>query len=385
MPPSISGHGGEFELLKNNSDLLAPAVPTLDFTLPLGTVEVQIDHTALQPPNPPPRDPDFDNRPGGAPANIKHPNDHPTHRLPLTLTGVGPYQEAYNLFRIVPRTEGDMAFVVRYYPQTAPDQTIQIPPNSAFPAVKFDFQGEAGFYLAVVVYNFRAWRPPNDPNYGKILLETDTGLKDEADRPCYIYVAAAQDADDFRNPQSPNHQRKSWPGASLAINVKELGVLMGATSTLYDGNGEILYHAGAEQIDKSNLNFDQRVIPFDRITDQDSNMANGVTYSVNDAKLAAVGIPAFPLGLYIVAKPAIGSPAAGTQAAPQNPENGSAKVNINTASLDALVSLPGIGAVLAERIDIERRKLPFSSIQDLQRVNGIGSVLLEQLGDRITV
>jgi competence protein ComEA len=51
-------------------------------------------------------------------------------------------------------------------------------------------------------------------------------------------------------------------------------------------------------------------------------------------------------------------------------------VNLNTASQAEIESLPGIGPVLAQRI-IEGR--PYRSLEDLERVRGIGPRLLERL------
>lgn len=63
-----------------------------------------------------------------------------------------------------------------------------------------------------------------------------------------------------------------------------------------------------------------------------------------------------------------------------------AKVNINTAGLEELDSLPGIGPALAQRIlDYRQQHGPFRSIEDLQNVSGIGSKRFEELKDLITV
>ncbi len=62
----------------------------------------------------------------------------------------------------------------------------------------------------------------------------------------------------------------------------------------------------------------------------------------------------------------------------------SQKVNLNTASLEELEALPGVGKKLAQQIIEARQQQPFTSLEDLDRVPGIGPKLLEKLRDRIT-
>jgi competence ComEA-like helix-hairpin-helix protein len=58
------------------------------------------------------------------------------------------------------------------------------------------------------------------------------------------------------------------------------------------------------------------------------------------------------------------------------PHAESALIDINSASLDQLNSLPGIGPAMAEAIVKERQ---FSSVGDLTRVHGIGDKTFQRL------
>lgn len=61
-------------------------------------------------------------------------------------------------------------------------------------------------------------------------------------------------------------------------------------------------------------------------------------------------------------------------------------VNINTADVDTLTALPGIGRVLAERIVAYRRQNgSFRAIEEITNVEGIGEKKAEAILDLITV
>ena len=65
--------------------------------------------------------------------------------------------------------------------------------------------------------------------------------------------------------------------------------------------------------------------------------------------------------------------------------NSSGLININTASANELMSLPGIGQVYAQRIIDYRSSKLFSSIEEITNVDGIGEKTFNKMKDLITI
>ncbi|WP_347272443.1 phospholipase D-like domain-containing protein [Leptolyngbya sp. FACHB-36] len=60
------------------------------------------------------------------------------------------------------------------------------------------------------------------------------------------------------------------------------------------------------------------------------------------------------------------------------------QVNLNTATLEELTALPGVGPGLAQRIMAARQRQRFTSLADLDQVPGVGAKLLARLSSRVT-
>jgi competence protein ComEA len=89
------------------------------------------------------------------------------------------------------------------------------------------------------------------------------------------------------------------------------------------------------------------------------------------------------------ARQAVPAEAADTAVSAAKSKSGTAAggglVNLNTATQAELESLPGIGAVLAGRIVEQRQAQPFTSVEELDNISGIGTKKLEAVRNLVTV
>ena len=98
---------------------------------------------------------------------------------------------------------------------------------------------------------------------------------------------------------------------------------------------------------------------------------------LGDGQQIAVGVPGAP---------ANGASGVGVSGAPAGVAAGGGLLDLNSATVADLDALPGIGPVLARRIvDHRTAHGPFTSVDQLDDVNGIGPAIFADLVDRVRV
>jgi competence protein ComEA len=111
--------------------------------------------------------------------------------------------------------------------------------------------------------------------------------------------------------------------------------------------------------------------------------AGGAT---TEADLTAINLAEELHDSQMVYVPRVGDQPAAADASPASSSSSSGLVNVNTAGVDELKTLNGIGDVLAQAIvDDRAANGPFASVDDLVRVSGVGSKTLAKFADKVCV
>ncbi len=129
--------------------------------------------------------------------------------------------------------------------------------------------------------------------------------------------------------------------------------------------GVILYH-----VLSSPLRYEV-VVEGEGVTTETVVSTTAVSLSVTASDPVSETSPEMPSEASVTAPPGIDS---------------TGRVNLNTASIEDLKTLKGIGEAKAQAIlDDRTENGPFTSVDDLTRVSGIGQKTLDGLRDQITV
>lgn len=117
------------------------------------------------------------------------------------------------------------------------------------------------------------------------------------------------------------------------------------------------------------------------------------TSGLNLARLLNDGdqvvVPELPPTLPPIPTPGAGTPqptASPTALPPTQPPSAAAPVNLNTATLAQLETLPGIGPAIGQRIiDYRDAHGPFTTVEQVMNVRGIGPATFQNIKDFIVV
>ena len=122
-----------------------------------------------------------------------------------------------------------------------------------------------------------------------------------------------------------------------------------------------------------------------------SRIADAVTLAgglTPEADLARINLAALMEDGMKIHVPQVGEPepAPPVQAGSRSMDEATAVVRVNTADVQELMRLPGVGEKTAAAIVSERQKNgPFSSVDDLERVSGIGPAKIEGFRDLVEI
>lgn len=109
--------------------------------------------------------------------------------------------------------------------------------------------------------------------------------------------------------------------------------------------------------------------------------AGGVRGKVDASTLNMARVLTDGEQILVGVEPVAGPPAAGSAVV----SGGSARISLGTATLEQLDTLPGIGPVTAQAIlDHRSEHGPFTSVDDLLDVKGIGEKTLSDIRDQVT-
>lgn len=159
--------------------------------------------------------------------------------------------------------------------------------------------------------------------------------------------------------------KNRWLPALLAVTALFAGFVLGMFVGRNTGHAPVqLQHAPEQTIQADSTAAEETTAP--AVPDQSTSASEPVQTTEQTS-------------------PAASEPtAASTETQPQPTEGG--LVNINTAGVDELTALPGIGPVLAQAIvDYRTANGSFSSVEELINVKGIGTKKLEAILDYATV
>jgi len=109
---------------------------------------------------------------------------------------------------------------------------------------------------------------------------------------------------------------------------------------------------------------------------------------MNSRKIRVVCVLALCVGLMMSSVSIMAQKSASTRAASKSASTQASteKINLNSATVEQLESLPGIGPAMAKTIVEHRTKVgKFSRIEEIMKVKGVGEKKFQKIKDRLAV
>ena len=244
------------------------------------------------------------------------------------------------------------------------EPAVQVEPLLAFPGVEPNHEGEVDAALPPAIPSRIRWRSPRAVVFMLAAAALVAGVcfvwQSGQDQPS-VQALTQPDASGSSD-QSGVDQPGPTPSGTVLVHVAG-AVQKPGVESLPDGSRvyQAIEAAGGAAPDArlDGLNLAEVV----------ADGAKIVVPSAGDAVGGAQGLEP-------------GGTAGGSSRAPA----GSAKVDINTASVEELGTLPRVGPVMAQRIaDWRKDHGPFKSVEELDAIDGIGPKLMESLKGLVTV
>lgn len=202
--------------------------------------------------------------------------------------------------------------------------------------------------------------------HGQQLININTASAEELDTLPGIGPTKAQAIIDYRTQNGP------FQTLSQIMDVPGIG--QGTFSNIQD---LITVGDGLDENDESEEGSNRPVDP----TDPPNPVVFEQIIDLTDDEGSSVGEPV------VTTESPADEPATETETTPtQETESTGGLINVNTATLDELDTLPGIGPAKAQAIvDYREQNGPFQTVDDLLNVSGIGAGTMSNIRSLVTV
>jgi competence protein ComEA len=189
-----------------------------------------------------------------------------------------------------------------------------------------------------------------------------------------------------QQPSSPRHERAYWLVLSALLNLTLSGLVVLFLRWPSPGAIRIETPAPAPTRQARIAVYVTGAVASPGVYDLPEDVLAGDALAAAGGAVAGADLAAVNLAMRLADGAHLHVPLVGEAPADPSTTPSLAKLDINSASAEALESLPGVGPSLAARI-VAYRELsgPFSTVEELENVSGIGPATLAEILPHVTV